>query len=167
MTHYQTTVREPLAFEGVGLHSGAPCRVAIRPAAPGTGLRFISAGVEIPALAEYVVETARATVIGKDGVTISTVEHLLAALFGMGISNAELVVVAEGVEFLVDTVLAVDEERLMFDWMAWTLPVAVFFSCIVLHRRGPVIHQMLIDIVGVEQGRSLESVEQALGDRLD
>jgi len=92
VTHYQTTLREPLAFEGVGLHSGAPCRVQIRPAAPGTGLRFVSAGVEIPALAEYVVETARATVIGKDGVTISTIEHLLAALFGMGISNAELLV---------------------------------------------------------------------------
>ena len=92
MTRYQTTLREPLAFEGVGLHSGAPCRVEIRPAAPGTGLRFVSSGVEIPALAEYVVETARATVIGKDGVTISTVEHVLAALFGMGVSNAELAV---------------------------------------------------------------------------
>jgi UDP-3-O-[3-hydroxymyristoyl] N-acetylglucosamine deacetylase len=55
-------------------------------------LRFVSSGVEIPALAEYVVETARATVIGKDGVTISTVEHVLAALFGMGVSNAELAV---------------------------------------------------------------------------
>lgn len=92
MTRYQTTLREPLAFEGVGLHSGAPCRVEIRPAAPGTGLRFVSSGVEIPALAEYVVETARATVIGKDGVTISTIEHVLAALFGMGVSNAELAV---------------------------------------------------------------------------
>lgn len=92
MTHYQTTLREPLAFEGVGLHSGAPCRVEVRPAAPGTGLVFHSAGVRIPALAEYVVETARATVIGKDGVTISTIEHLLAALFGMGVSNAELLV---------------------------------------------------------------------------
>ncbi|HEX5275058.1 MAG TPA: UDP-3-O-acyl-N-acetylglucosamine deacetylase [Candidatus Rubrimentiphilum sp.] len=92
MTHYQTTLREPLVFEGVGLHSGAPCRVEIRPAAPGAGLRFVSSGVAIPALAEYVVETARATVIGKDGVTISTVEHVLAALFGMGVSNAELVV---------------------------------------------------------------------------
>jgi UDP-3-O-[3-hydroxymyristoyl] N-acetylglucosamine deacetylase len=92
VTLYQTTLREPLAFEGVGLHSGAPCRVELRPASPGTGLRFRSAGVEIPALAEYVVETARATVIGKDGVTISTIEHLLAALFGMGVSNAELLV---------------------------------------------------------------------------
>jgi UDP-3-O-[3-hydroxymyristoyl] N-acetylglucosamine deacetylase len=92
VTRYQTTLREPLAFEGVGLHSGAPCRLEIRPAASGTGLRFVSSGVEIPALAEYVVETARATVIGKDGVTISTVEHVLAALFGMGVSNAELAV---------------------------------------------------------------------------
>lgn len=90
VTHYQTTLREPVAFEGVGLHSGAPCRVEIRPAAANTGLRFVSAGVEIPALAEYVVETARATVVGKERVTISTVEHLLAALFGMGIANAEL-----------------------------------------------------------------------------
>jgi UDP-3-O-[3-hydroxymyristoyl] N-acetylglucosamine deacetylase len=90
VTHYQTTLREPAAFEGVGLHSGAPCRVEIRPAAANSGLRFVSAGVEIPALAEYVVETARATVVGKDRVTISTVEHLLAALFGMGVSNAEL-----------------------------------------------------------------------------
>jgi UDP-3-O-[3-hydroxymyristoyl] N-acetylglucosamine deacetylase len=90
VTHYQTTLREPVAFEGVGLHSGAPCRVEIRPAAANTGLRFVSAGVEIPALAEYVVETARATVVGKGRVTISTVEHVLAALFGMGIANAEL-----------------------------------------------------------------------------
>lgn len=90
MTHYQTTVREPVAFEGVGLHSGAPCRVEIRPAPPGSGLRFVRSGVEIPALAEYVVETARATVLGKDRVTISTVEHVLAALFGMGIVNAQL-----------------------------------------------------------------------------
>jgi UDP-3-O-[3-hydroxymyristoyl] N-acetylglucosamine deacetylase len=87
---YQTTLRERLTFEGVGLHTGVPCRVDIHPAPPDTGLRFIARGVEIPAHAEYVVETARATVIGKDGVTISTIEHLLAALFGMGIANATI-----------------------------------------------------------------------------
>lgn len=92
MTHYQTTLREPVTFEGVGLHSGAPCRVEVRPAAAGTGLVFAKEGLEIPALAENVVETARATVIGRNGVTISTVEHLLAALFGMGIANARLLV---------------------------------------------------------------------------
>jgi UDP-3-O-[3-hydroxymyristoyl] N-acetylglucosamine deacetylase len=87
---YQTTLRDAFTFEGVGLHSGVPCRIDVRPAAPGTGLRFVSGGVPVPALAEYVIETARATVLGKDGITISTVEHLLAALFGSGITNAEI-----------------------------------------------------------------------------
>ncbi len=90
MTDYQTTLREPFAIEGVGLHTGAPARVEVRPAPPDTGLRFIAGGAEIPALAEYVVETARATVIGNGTITISTVEHLLAALFGMGVSNAQI-----------------------------------------------------------------------------
>lgn len=89
---YQTTLREPIAIEGVGLHTGAPARVEIRPAAPDAGLFFRAKQTLIPAFSEYVVETARATVIGKDGVTISTVEHLLSALFGMGVSNAEIVV---------------------------------------------------------------------------
>lgn len=88
--NYQTTLREPFAFEGVGLHTGVPCRVQVTPAAADSGLRFISGGTEIPAVAEYVVETARATVVGKNGVTISTVEHLLAAIFGMGIANADI-----------------------------------------------------------------------------
>jgi UDP-3-O-[3-hydroxymyristoyl] N-acetylglucosamine deacetylase len=88
--HYQTTLREAFVFEGVGLHTGVPCRAEVRPAPADYGLRFVAGGVEIPALSEYVVETARATVIGKGGVTVSTVEHLLAAIFGMGISNAQI-----------------------------------------------------------------------------
>jgi UDP-3-O-[3-hydroxymyristoyl] N-acetylglucosamine deacetylase len=87
---YQTTLRAPFKLDGPGLHSGVPCRIDVRPAAPDTGLVFISGSTRIPALAEYVVETARATVLGKDGVTISTVEHLLAAIFGSGIANAEI-----------------------------------------------------------------------------
>jgi UDP-3-O-[3-hydroxymyristoyl] N-acetylglucosamine deacetylase len=90
--HYQTTLREAFAFEGVGLHSGTAARVEVRPAAPGTGIRFLAGGVTIPALAENVVETARATVVGYAGVTISTVEHLLAAIFASGISNADIAV---------------------------------------------------------------------------
>lgn len=85
---YQSTLRTRFTYEGVGLHTGVPCRLAVEPAAAGTGLRFRSGGVDIPALADYVVETARATVIGSGGVTISTIEHLLAALFGMGVANA-------------------------------------------------------------------------------
>ena len=89
---YQSTLRSAITFDGPGLHSGVPCRVQVVPAAPNFGLQFNCAGVTIPALAEYVVETARATVVGKGGVRISTVEHLLSALFGMGIANAEIVV---------------------------------------------------------------------------
>lgn len=87
---YQTTLRAAFSFEGVGLHSGAPSRIEAVPAPAGSGLQFVSQGVRIPALAEYVIETARATVLGKDGASVSTVEHLLAALFGCGVSNAEI-----------------------------------------------------------------------------
>lgn len=88
VTHYQTTPRDAFAYSGVGLHTGAQCRIEVRPALPNSGLRFVSGTTEIPALAEFVVETARATVLGKDGTTISTVEHLLSALLGAGITNA-------------------------------------------------------------------------------
>lgn len=89
--HYQATLKEPLVFEGVGIHTGAPSRATVRPAPANTGLVFVlPGGVEVPALAEYVVETARATVLGRDGATVSTVEHILAALFGMGIDNARI-----------------------------------------------------------------------------
>jgi len=91
--NYQATLREPLAFEGVGLHTGAPCRAEVHPAPPDCGfIVALEGGVRFPATAEYVVETARATVLGKDGATVSTVEHLFAALFGMGISNATIAV---------------------------------------------------------------------------
>jgi UDP-3-O-[3-hydroxymyristoyl] N-acetylglucosamine deacetylase len=88
---YQQTLRDSLRFEGVGIHTGTPSQVEIAPAPPGTGLEFIlEGGVRIAAVAENVIETARATVIGKDGASISTVEHLLAALFGMGVDNATI-----------------------------------------------------------------------------
>ncbi|MFN2449043.1 MAG: UDP-3-O-acyl-N-acetylglucosamine deacetylase [Candidatus Baltobacteraceae bacterium] len=87
---YQTTLKAAFSYEGAGLHSGVPCRIDVRPAPAGSGLQFFSEGVNVPALAEYVVETARATVLGKDGVTISTVEHVLAALFGSGVANAAI-----------------------------------------------------------------------------
>jgi len=88
---YQQTLREQIRFEGVGIHTGAPSHVEISPAQPGSGLVFVlDGGVRVPAVAENVIETARATVIGKDGKSVSTVEHLLAALFGMGIDNAAI-----------------------------------------------------------------------------
>jgi len=87
---YQSTLRSAVCFEGPGLHTGVHCRAEILPAVPDSGIRFVTEDVVIPALSEYVVETARATVLGRSGVAISTVEHLLAALLGIGVSNAEI-----------------------------------------------------------------------------
>ena len=86
----QHTLRDVLEFEGIGLHTGAEARVTVRPQVAGSGLRFRlgAGGPVIPALAENVVETRRSTVIGDGERTVSTVEHLLSALFAMGVDNA-------------------------------------------------------------------------------
>jgi UDP-3-O-[3-hydroxymyristoyl] N-acetylglucosamine deacetylase len=82
-------LRDAIEFAGVGLHTGHPGRVRITPAAAGSGLRFrLAGGVEFPARADYVVDTRRATMLGIGAVTVSTVEHLLSAILGMGIDNA-------------------------------------------------------------------------------
>lgn len=88
----QTTLRDTVRFAGIGLHTGADVSVELRPAPPNFGLQFLAGGVRIPALAENVVDTSRATVVGRGGTSISTVEHLLSALVGMNVTNAELAV---------------------------------------------------------------------------
>lgn len=90
---YQTTLRDAIAFEGAGLHTGASARVRVLPAAAGHGLRFrVNGAVEFPARADYVVDTARATVVGLGEHRVSTVEHLLSALLGCGVDNALIAV---------------------------------------------------------------------------
>jgi UDP-3-O-[3-hydroxymyristoyl] N-acetylglucosamine deacetylase len=90
---YQTTLRDAFAFEGAGLHTGAPARVRVLPALAGHGLRFrLNDAVEFPARGDYVVETVRATVLGCGEHRVSTVEHLLSALLGCGVDNALIAV---------------------------------------------------------------------------
>ena len=93
---YQQTVKSTVRLCGVGLHSGEMVTLKILPAREGTGIVFVretSAGtVEIPARAEYVSDTRLATVLERDGVKISTVEHVLAALTGLDIDNARVIV---------------------------------------------------------------------------
>jgi UDP-3-O-[3-hydroxymyristoyl] N-acetylglucosamine deacetylase len=87
--HYQTTLRDTIEFEGIGLHTGLAARVRVRPATAGSGLSFrLDGTVTIPAHADFVTDTRRATVLGSGGHTVSTVEHLLSALAGMGVDNA-------------------------------------------------------------------------------
>jgi UDP-3-O-[3-hydroxymyristoyl] N-acetylglucosamine deacetylase len=78
----QKTIARPVAISGVGIHTGRPVRVRLNPAPEGTGILFrrTDSGVEIPALASEVSSVELATTLGRDDVTISTVEHLLAAV---------------------------------------------------------------------------------------
>lgn len=90
MPNSQTLVKT-LTVSGVGLHTGTPVRVEVYPRAEG-GIVVRRDGVTIPARVEYVVDTRRCTTLGRDGVRVSTVEHLLAALVLAGIDHAEIVV---------------------------------------------------------------------------
>jgi UDP-3-O-[3-hydroxymyristoyl] N-acetylglucosamine deacetylase len=89
---FQRTVKSPVVLKGVGLHSGREARVTIRPARPNKGITFVRTDLkgspEIPAFFKNVVNTQLATTLGKGNVTVTTVEHLLAGLQGMGVDNA-------------------------------------------------------------------------------
>ena len=75
---------------GIGLHSGKPVRLELKPAPAGHGIRFrrVDRGVEIPATLEYLTRLDHATTLSKGGVSIETVEHLLSALHGLGVDDA-------------------------------------------------------------------------------
>jgi UDP-3-O-[3-hydroxymyristoyl] N-acetylglucosamine deacetylase len=88
----QATLREAIRFEGIGLHTGAHASVEVRPAHAGDGITFVLGNTRVPATVENVLDTSRATVIGKDGARVSTTEHLLSALLAAGVSNAEIAV---------------------------------------------------------------------------
>ena len=82
------TVGKSVTMRGVGIHTGALSSVTLHPAPPGAGVAFRAGGGIIPALAENVIDTGRCTVLGAAGVSVSTVEHLLSALAGFGVTDA-------------------------------------------------------------------------------
>ena len=88
----QQTLRKEYSFEGKGLHTGKVARMIVGPAPVDTGIIFrrtdLGEGVLIEALAENVSSTARSTTISKGEASVSTIEHLLSALTGMGVDNA-------------------------------------------------------------------------------
>ena len=90
MTDFQHTVRRPVSCTGIGLHSGRRVTLSLRPAAAGSGIRFRRAdldGVEIPATVDNVDRLHYATGLSRNAGTVKTVEHLLAALVGLGVDN--------------------------------------------------------------------------------
>lgn len=84
------TLAAPLRFDGVGLHTGMPAAMTIAPAPPGTGIYFDVMGTQIPATAQYASESALATVVGREGKQVSTIEHVLSALLVYGVTDAAI-----------------------------------------------------------------------------
>lgn len=85
----QRTIQYEVSFDGIGLHTGRYSKVTLRPASRDSGITFIRTdkNTVIKAHIGSVIDTAFATTIGIDGVKIRTVEHILAALTGLGIDN--------------------------------------------------------------------------------
>ena len=89
---FQQTLRKNYSFEGKGLHTGQVAKMVVMPAPVDTGLVFrrvdLEGCPEVEALAENVSNTARSTTIAKGLASVSTIEHILSALTGLGVDNA-------------------------------------------------------------------------------
>ncbi len=90
----QRTIAEKISCTGIGLHSGQPVELTLHPARIDSGIRFVrqvrARAVEIPARADAVSATSYATTLGRGAASVGTVEHLMAALYGLGIDNVRI-----------------------------------------------------------------------------
>ena len=89
----QRTIKQPVELVGTGLHKGVPVKMRLEPLEANMGIIFFRSdeGITIPLKPENVVDTKMATVIGKNGVVISTIEHLLSAIYAYGIDNLRII----------------------------------------------------------------------------
>ena len=96
----QQTLARSFTLEGVGIHTGEHGCITVHPADPHTGRMFRVGETQLPALVEYVTDTTRCTTLGVAGVRVSTVEHLMSALYGCCIDNALIEVVGPEIPIL-------------------------------------------------------------------
>ncbi|WP_324172682.1 UDP-3-O-acyl-N-acetylglucosamine deacetylase [Sulfurimonas sp.] len=96
---YQTTIQKAVELVGIGLHKGIPVRLRLEPLDSNSGIVFYRSDLDvaIPLIPQNVVDTKMATVIGKNGTVISTIEHLLSAVYAYGIDNLKVIVDADEV----------------------------------------------------------------------
>ena len=92
MQKKQQTLASAITFSGKGLHTGAIVTMTVNPAAENHGIVFRRTDIEgaptVPALCEYVTDTSRGTTIEKGEAKVSTIEHIVSALWTMGVDNA-------------------------------------------------------------------------------
>ncbi|MDB5775896.1 MAG: UDP-3-O-[3-hydroxymyristoyl] N-acetylglucosamine deacetylase [Herbaspirillum sp.] len=100
----QRTIKKSIKAVGIGMHSGTKVELTLHPAAVDSGILFrridLDPIVELPATALGVGDTRMASVLAKDGVRVSTVEHLLSACAGMGLDNLIIDVTAEEIPIM-------------------------------------------------------------------
>ena len=100
----QRTIKSIVKTVGIGVHSGRKVELTLRPAAPDTGIVFtrvdLPTPVEIPAATTSIGDTRLASVLQKDGVRVSTIEHLMSACAGLGIDNLYVDVTAEEIPIM-------------------------------------------------------------------
>ena len=100
----QKTLRNEIRASGIGLHTGHKSHIAIRPAPPNTGISFVRTDVcnaeVITASVDSVVDSTLSTTIGDGDITISTIEHLMAAFAGLGVDNALIEVDGEEIPIM-------------------------------------------------------------------
>jgi UDP-3-O-[3-hydroxymyristoyl] N-acetylglucosamine deacetylase len=90
----QTTLAKAVSGIGIGLHKGEPIKIRLEPLEANSGIVFYrdDVGLSVQALPQNVVNTQMATVIGNSNYYISTIEHLLSAVYAYGIDNIRIVV---------------------------------------------------------------------------
>lgn len=88
----QHTISATVSIEGIGLHTGKPCKLSFHPAPEDHGLVFQRVDIEgapsVPALVDFVVDTTRGTTLESGAARVHTVEHVLSALAGLNIDNS-------------------------------------------------------------------------------
>lgn len=86
----QRTVTSKIKFKGIGVHTGEISKVEIKPAEPNTGIVFVKLpeNITIKATVGNLIGSKYSTIIGRNNVKIATIEHLMAAFYGLGIDNA-------------------------------------------------------------------------------
>ena len=101
----QKTIKNPVSFSGIGLHSGKPAKICVKPSSPDTGIVFKRIDLKdnnivYPNFMNVSNTSLNTTISNSNGVKVSTIEHLMGALFGIGIDNALIEIDNEEVPIL-------------------------------------------------------------------
>ena len=101
----QKTIKNPVSFIGIGLHSGKPAKICVKPSSPDTGIVFQRIDLKdnnliYPNFMNVSNTALNTTISNSNGVKVSTIEHLMGALFGIGIDNALIEIDNEEVPIL-------------------------------------------------------------------